>query len=62
MRNKLFTIELTEDQYHLVVNCLNDVRTKCIEKDIDTTDIDELLLKIIENHEKFVSKERSYER
>ncbi|WP_440338630.1 hypothetical protein [Megamonas funiformis] len=62
MRNKLFTIELTEDQYHLVVNCLNDVRTKCIEKDIDTTDIDELLLKIIENHEKFVSKEWSYER
>ena len=62
MRNKLFTIELTEDQYHLVVNCLNDVRTKCNEKDIDTTDIDELLLKIIENHEKFVSKEWSYER
>ena len=62
MSNKLFTIELTEDQYHLVVNCLNDVRTKCIEKDIDTTDIDELLLKIIENHEKFVSKEWSYER
>ncbi len=62
MKNKLYTIELTEDQYHLVVNCLNDVRTKCIEKDIDTTDIDELLLKIIENHEKFVSKEWSYER
>ena len=62
MRNKLYTIELTEDQYHLIVNCLNDVRTKCIEKDIDTTDIDEFLLKIIENHEKFVSKEWSYER
>lgn len=62
MRNKLYTIELTEDQYHLVVNCLNDVRNKCIEKDIDTTDIDELLLRIIENHEKFVSKEWSYER
>ena len=62
MRDKLYTIGLTEDQYHLVVNCLNDVRTKCIEKDIDTTDIDELLLKIIENHEKFVIKEWSYER
>ena len=62
MRDKLYKIGLTEDQYHLVVNCLNDVRTKCIEKDIDTTDIDELLLKIIENHEKFVSKEWSYER
>ena len=62
MRDKLYTIWLTEDQYHLVVNCLNDVRTKCIEKDIDTTDIDELLLKIIENHEKFVSKEWGYER
>ncbi len=23
---------VTEDQYHLIINALNDLRTKCIEK------------------------------
>ena len=39
---------LTEDQYHLIINALNYLRTKCIEKNIDTTDINELLLYIID--------------
>ena len=62
MRREIYTIGLVEDEYHLVVNCLNEVRTKCIEQNIDTTDLDELLLKLIEGHEKFLSRERSYER
>ena len=33
---------VTEDQYHLIINALNDLRTKCI------TDINELLLYIID--------------
>ena len=39
---------VTEDQYHLIIKALNDLRTKCIEKNIDTTDINELLLYIID--------------
>lgn len=39
---------VTEDQYHLIINALNDLRTKSIEKNIDTTDINELLLYIID--------------
>ena len=40
---------ITEDQYHLLINALNDLRTKCIAENIDTKDINELLLLIIDS-------------
>ena len=39
---------ITEDQYHLLINALNDLSTKCIAENIDTKDINELLLYIID--------------
>lgn len=45
--NKVLII--TEEQYHLLINALNDLRTKCIAENIDTKDINELLLLIIDS-------------
>ena len=47
---------ITEDQYHLLINALNDLRTKCIAGNIDTKDINELLLLIIDSPVKGFAK------
>ncbi len=39
---------VTEEEYHIIVNALNELRTRCIKENIDTTDIDYLLLDIID--------------
>lgn len=57
---KNYTYALTEDQYHIIVNSLNELRTRCIKENIDTTDIDYLLLALIRKHEKYGNKEHYY--
>lgn len=52
---------ITEDQYHLLINALNDLRTKCIAENIDTTDINELLLLIIDSPVKGFVKDSKFE-
>ena len=47
---------ITEDQYHLLINALNDLRTKCIAENSDTKDINELLLLIIDSPVKGFAK------
>lgn len=47
MSNKRVLI-ITEEQYHLLINALNELRTNCIEKNISLKDVDELILKIID--------------
>lgn len=39
---------ITEDQYHILINALNDLRTKCINENISEIDVDELLLQVID--------------
>ncbi|MBR3325257.1 MAG: hypothetical protein IKG14_04345 [Clostridia bacterium] len=39
---------VTEEEYHIIVNALNELRTRCIKENIDTTDVDYLLLNIID--------------
>ena len=46
MENQI-VIVVTEEQYHIIVNALNDLRTRCINENIDSTDVDYLLLDVI---------------
>lgn len=39
---------VTEEEYHIIVNALNELRNRCIKENIDTTDVDYLLLNIID--------------
>jgi len=39
---------VTEEQYHIIINALNELRTRCIKDNIDSTDVDYLLLDIID--------------
>ena len=39
---------LTEEQYHIIINALNHLRTKCLEENISAIDVDELLLQVID--------------
>ena len=55
MENQI-VIVVTEEQYHIIVNALNDLRTKCIAENIDTKDINELLLLIIDSPVKGFAK------
>ncbi len=48
MKNKV-VIEVTEEQYHIIVNALNELRNRCINENIDSIDVDYLLLDIINN-------------
>jgi hypothetical protein len=48
MKNKVI-IEVTEEQYHIIVNALNELRNRCINENIDSIDVDYLLLDIINN-------------
>lgn len=52
---------ITEEQYHLLINALNDLRTKCIAENIDTKDINELLLLIIDSPVKCFVKNSNIE-
>lgn len=47
MSNKRVLI-ITEEQYHLLINALNELRSDCIEKGISLEDVDELILKVID--------------
>ena len=46
------TITITQDQYHLIINALNELRNRCIRENIDTTDVEDALLELIGQHEK----------
>ena len=48
MENQI-VIVVTEEQYHIIVNALNDLRTRCINENIDSTDVDYLLLDVIDS-------------
>lgn len=52
---------ITEEQYHLLINALNDLRTRCIEQNIDTTDIDKLILQVIDSPVKGFVRDSSLE-
>lgn len=54
---KSYTYTLTEEQYHIIINSLNELRTKCIKDNIYTTDVDYLLLGLIRKHEKYMNRE-----
>ena len=60
MENQI-VIVVTEEQYHIIVNALNDLRTKCIAENIDTKDINELLLLIIDSPVKGFVKNNNIE-
>ena len=44
------TITITQDQYHLIINALNELRNRCIRENIDTTDIEDALLEYYWNN------------
>ena len=46
------TITITQDQYHLIINALNELRNRCIRENIDTT---------IGQHEKNKNMEMNYD-
>lgn len=52
---------INEKQYHLLINALNQLRTKCLAENIDTRDINELLLLIIESPVKSLAKNSNIE-
>jgi hypothetical protein len=52
---------INEKQYHLLINALNQLRTKCLAENIDTRDINELLLLIIDSPVKSLAKNSNIE-
>lgn len=55
------TITITQDQYHLIINALNELRNRCIRENIDTTDVEDALLELIGQHEKNKNMEMNYD-
>lgn len=52
---------ITEEQYHLLINALNDLRTRCLNEKIDVTDVDKLILQVIDSPVKGFVRNISYE-
>ena len=52
---------INEKQYHLLINALNQLRTKCLAENIDTRDINEILLLIIDSPVKSLAKNSNIE-
>jgi len=52
---------ITEEQYHILINALNDLRTRCINENIDATDVSELILQVIDSPVKGWQKESVHE-
>ncbi len=52
MKEVIRILSLTNDQYSIVINALNDLRNKMLEQGLDTYEVDELLLKTFRAPEK----------
>lgn len=61
MTNQKRILIITEEQYHLLINALNDLRTKCLKENISSIDVDELILQVIDSPVKGLSRESMYE-
>ena len=61
MTNQKRILIITEEQYHLLINALNDLRTKCLKENISSIDVDELILQVIDSHVKGLSRESMHE-
>jgi hypothetical protein len=57
MASQKRVLYFTEEQYHLLINALNDLRTKCLNEGINTIDVDTLLLQVIDSPVKGFMKE-----
>lgn len=55
-------LELDEYEYHVLLQVLADRRNEMIEDDLDTEDLSELLIKIIDSPPAKGKKHKSYER
>ena len=60
MKAKL--LELDDYEYHVLLQVLADRRNEMIEDDVDTEDLSDLLIKIIDSPPAKVKKSRGYER
>lgn len=61
MTNQKRILIITEEQYHLLINALNDLRTKCLKENISSIDVDELILQVIDSPVKGLSRESMHE-
>lgn len=61
MSNQKRVVYITEDQYHLLINALNELRTRGLNEGINVIDIDTLLLQIIDSPVKGFKKELKYD-
>ena len=61
MKNQKRILIITEEQYHLLINALNDLRTKCLKENISSIDVDELILQVIDSPVKGLSRESMHE-
>lgn len=53
MKKELYkVIEMDKEEYGIIINALNEKRTKLLEEDKDTEIIDELILKVLDAPEK----------
>lgn len=55
-------LELDDYEYHVLLQVLADRRNEMIEDDMDTEDLSDLLIKIIDSPPAKVKKNRGYER
>ncbi len=51
MNNLKTKLELTDFEYNLLINGMNELRNKACSNGIPTDDVDELLIKIIDQSE-----------
>lgn len=62
MKEVVKVLELNKYEIGIIINALNDLRNKLIEQEIDTYDVDEVLLKTLDAPEKKRSYRHRYER
>lgn len=62
MKEVIKILELNKYEIGIVINALNELRNKLIKQDIDTYDVDEILLKTLDAPEKKRSYRHNYER
>lgn len=62
MKEVIKVLDLNKYEIGIIINALNDLRNKLINQEIDTYDVDEVLLKILDAPEKKRSYRHRYER
>ena len=48
MKKRINILELTDDEHSLIINALNELRTKLKQEEMDTEFVEDLLIKILD--------------